>query len=431
MNPPGLIYFLRSLPVGLRLSSVELEAAQLRRLSRLVEHAYEAVPYYRRLFDSVGFRPRHLKRLTDIHAIPITTRGNLQALPRSDLIAKDVKENRLRISQSSGSTGNPLQVCRLRRETWLRQSLTLRAFVHNGLGWNDRVVTIGRSPSTPVHGSAFYRRPFLRRWNISFFEDVEKQLETVLKVRPTVLYGYAPSLAVLGNLIAKGGGGPMPLRLAAASAEILMPGYRTAIQKGFGVDPLEVYNCTELGDIAWQCSRRAGFHVNADWLHVEIIRSDNLASPGESGEVVVTNLYRYAMPLIRYSPGDFASPAEGPCPCGLGLPLLDSLDGRAQTLVPLPGGRCFIGFSRIMSGFPEIVRYQVVQSALDHFVVNVIPGAGFSPDAPGRISSALSSKMGAGIRVEARAADASELVEGPGKFRPVIPIGSVDFSQSA
>jgi phenylacetate-coenzyme A ligase PaaK-like adenylate-forming protein len=430
MTPPGLIYFLRSLPVGLRLSSVELEATQLRRLSRLVEHAYEAVPYYRRLFDSVGFRPRHLKRLTDLRVIPITTRGELQAVQRSELIAKGVKESRLKISRSSGSSGAPLQVFRVRRERWLRQLLTLRAFVHNGLRWDDRVLTISRLPSTPVHRSAFYRRPFLRRWNISFFEDAEKQLETLLKVRPTVMYGYAPSLAVLGDLIVRRGGGPMPLRLGATSAEILMPGYRTAIQKGFGVDPLDVYNCTELGDIAWQCSRRAGFHVNADWLHVEIMRSDNLASPGESGEVVVTNLYRYAMPLIRYNPGDFASPAKGLCPCGLGLPLLDSLDGRAQTLVPLPGGRYFIGFSRIMSGFPEIARYQVVQSALDHFVVNVIPGAGFSRDTLGRISSALGSKMGTGIRVEAREAHASELVEGPGKFRPVIPIGPVDFSQS-
>ncbi len=415
---------------GLRLNAAELEARRLHRLRRLLDHSYENVSYYRKLFDSVGFRPGHLKRVSDLSAIPITTRQKLQMTPSAELIARGEQLARLERYQTSGSTGSPVHIYRARREKWFRLLLTLRAFVHNGLRWDDRVVTISRLPSTLVRRSAFYRGPFIRLWNISFYEDAEKQLELLLKVRPTVLYGYAPSLAVLGNLIAKQGRGPMPLRLAATSAEILMPGYRAAIQKGFGVDPLDVYNCAELGDIGRQCSRRAGFHVNVDWLQVEILQSGNLVSPGESGEVVVTNLYRYAMPLIRYSPGDFASPAKGPCSCGLGLPLLDGLDGRAQTVVPLPGNRSFIGFSRIMSDFPEIARFQIVQRALDHFVVNLIPGAGFSRDALGRIASALGSKLGAGIRVEARVAEASELVEGPGKFRSVIPVGPVDFNQT-
>ena len=429
MNPPGLIYFLRSLPVGLRLSSVELEAAQLRRLSRLVEHAYEAVPYYRRLFDSVGFRPRHLKRLTDIHAIPITTRGHLQALPRSELIAKGVNISRLRASHTSGSTGTPLQVYRTRRESRLRQFLTLRAFLHDGLKWNDRVVTISRSATTPPNIGGIRCRPYLQRWNMSFFEKPEKQLQWVLKIRPTVVYGSSASVAFIGDLILNRGMGTMPLRLVATSAEMLTPGYRTAIQKAFAVEPVEIYNSSELGDIGWQCERRAGFHINADWLHVEVVRQDQAVAPGEIGEVVVTNLYRYTMPLIRYSPGDFASPAETACPCGLGLPLLGSLEGRVQSMVALPNGGYFIGFSGIMSQFSEISRYQVVQKALDHFVVNVIPGAGFFSEVLNRVSADLSAKLGAGIRVEARAVTASELIEGPGKFRPVIPIAPIDFSR--
>jgi len=416
---------------GLRLHATELEALQLQRLRRLLDHSYENVPYYRKLFDSVGFRPGHLKQISDLSAIPITTRQKLQTTPSTELIARGAHLARLERSQTSGSTGAPLHIYRAPREKWFRLLLTLRAFLHNGMRLTDRVVTISsRPPSGGAECDIWVRRLLRRRWNISFFEEVDVQLRKLLNLRPAVVYGYAANVAVLADLLLKKGLAPMPLRIAASSGEILMPGYRRVIQKAFCVDPVDMYSAADLGHIAWQCNRRKGFHINADWLHVEIVRQEQSAIPGEFGEVVVTSLYRYAMPLIRYSPGDFASLGEALCPCGLGLPLLNSLEGRTQSLVPLPNGRYFIGFSTLMSQFSEVSRYQVVQKALDHFVVNVIPGAGFFSEVLSRVSADLSAKLGAGIRVEARAVTASELIQGPGKFRPVIPIGSVDFSQS-
>jgi len=82
-----------------------------------------------------------------------------------------------------------------------------------------------------------------------------------------------------------------------------------------------------------------------------------------------------------------------------------------------------------MSQFSEISRFQVVQKALDHFVVNVIPAAGFSSEVLSRVAADFSAKLGAGIRVEPRAVTACELIEGPEKFRPVIPIAPIDFSR--
>jgi phenylacetate-coenzyme A ligase PaaK-like adenylate-forming protein len=424
----SLISFATGLRASLYFGSKELEALQLARLQSLVSHAYENVPYYRKLFDSIGFLPRHLKQLSDLEAVPITTRQRLQKIPHTEMIASGMDPARLRKSRTSGSTGAPLEVYRGRHERWARLSLTLRAFMRNGLKWNDRVVTLSHSPLTPVDGGGLKRRPYLQRWNISFFEEREKQLHIVLKIRPSVVYGQASSVALLGDLVLKRMGS-MPLRLAATSAEILMPGYRTVIRRAFGVEPLEIYNCTELGDIGWQCERRVGFHTNADWLRVELVRHNQPVAPGEIGEVVVTSLYHYAMPLIRYTPGDFASLAEAPCPCGLGLPMLRSLEGRTQALVPLPNGRYFIGFSPFMTQFPEIARYQVVQKALDHFVVNVVPSSECSGELLNRIAEALVSKMGADVRVEAHAVEPTQLIEGPGKFRPVIPIGPVDLGK--
>ncbi|MBI2229131.1 MAG: hypothetical protein HYU46_08535, partial [Deltaproteobacteria bacterium] len=72
MKAPGLVSFSTGLRAGLYLVRDELQALQLARLRRVVEHAYDHVAYYRRLFDAAGFKPRQLKRLADLQAIPVT-----------------------------------------------------------------------------------------------------------------------------------------------------------------------------------------------------------------------------------------------------------------------------------------------------------------------------------------------------------------------
>jgi phenylacetate-CoA ligase len=114
------------------------------------------------------------------------------------------------------------------------------------------------------------------------------------------------------------------------------------------------------------------------------VRSGEQAGGGERGEVVATNVYRYAMPLIRYNLGDVAVPSDAHCGCGLGLPIMRSLEGRTLNVVPLPNGRWFIGFLVILSEFPEIAKFQVVQKALDYFQVKIAPGPGYTPDVPTR-----------------------------------------------
>lgn len=412
------------------MSRARLELVQLARLRRLLAYAYENVAYYRRLFDSVGFVPRHLVKLSDLQLVPVTTRQMLQKMPPTDIISRRIRRERLMVSRTSGSTGAPLQLYRRRSEQWFRLLLTLRAFRLNGLKWNDRVVTISRFPSTPMRAANRYRAPYLQRWNIAFLDDPEKQLEALQRICPTVLYGYAPSVASLGDLFFKRGIAAKSLRLVATSAEMLTSEYRTMIQNGFGLAPIDIYSCTELGDVAWQCSHRSGFHINADWLSVEVIQQKDAIPPVVVGEVVVTSLYRYAMPLIRYSPGDFATLSPTDCPCGITLPLIERLEGRAQTRVALPDGRSFIGFSRILSEFHEIARYQVVQRALNHFIVSVVPSSRWTNELSCRVANALGSKMGPGIKIEVNDVEANQLIAGPGKFRPVIPLTSTDPSGS-
>src|SRR6185295_16153202 len=91
-----------------RASREQIIAFQEQRLRELVAHAYDNVPYYRRLFDDAGIRPRDIQRLGDLEKIPITTKATLQALGGSDMLAHGIPASGLVARRTNGSTGIPL-----------------------------------------------------------------------------------------------------------------------------------------------------------------------------------------------------------------------------------------------------------------------------------------------------------------------------------
>ena len=92
---------------------------------------------------------------------------------------------------------------------------------------------------------------------------------------------------------------------------------------------VDIYSCTEAGYLAFSCPEQGNLHVQAESVIVEVLdRAGKPCAPGEEGEVVVTPLLNFAMPLIRYAVGDRAVVGE-PCACGRGLPTLKTV-GRSR-----------------------------------------------------------------------------------------------------
>lgn len=419
MIAPRLISSWSDFHSGLHLTPAELKSLQLARLRALVGFAYEKVPYYRKLFDSVGFQPRHLKQISDMEAIPVTTRERLESARPEEVIARGYSAAKLKQTRTSGSTGAPLTVYKSRHESWLGVLSRLRTWSYHGLKWNERILTINGRRSTAHERQWMQNLPVPWRWNLSIFDAPETMLAMLERLRPSVLYGYAFHVSLLASLASEQDLRDWGVRRVATSGTMLLPRFRNIIKDAFNVDPIDIYNSSELGDIGWQCQRREGFHLNADQLYVEFLRNGRCVGDGERGEVVATNCYRYAMPLIRYSLGDVAVPSDEPCGCGIGLPIMRRLEGRTLNVVPLANGRWFIGFLVIMSDFPELAKFQVVQKALDYFQVSVVPGANYSSDVLARIEKAISLQVGSGIRLEVRAVEARDLVEIGGKLAPV------------
>jgi phenylacetate-CoA ligase len=112
-------------------------------------------------------------------------------------------------------------------------------------------------------------------------------------------------------------------------------------------------------------------------IHVEILGSDGLAcAPGEIGRVVVTPLYNYAMPLLRYELGDEAE-VGAPCACGRGLPVLSRIVGRLENYLILKTGErrpVNLGHYRI-SAIREIREFQLAQTDLERIELRLAVSA--------------------------------------------------------
>ena len=100
----------------------------------------------------------------------------------------------------------------------------------------------------------------------------------------------------------------------------------------------------------------------------------------------MTSLANHAMPLIRYEIGDTGELLAGRCPCGRGLPLMRPTWGRSVDYLALADGTVITPYDMTcaIEHLPGMLRYQIVQRAIDRVEVLVLPGEGFSADRAGR-----------------------------------------------
>jgi phenylacetate-CoA ligase len=125
-------------------------------------------------------------------------------------------------------------------------------------------------------------------------------------------------------------------------------------------------------NIATECIS-GRMHVNADFVVLETDATERL--PGGSAPLLVTSLWNYAMPFIRYRNEDSGALAEGTCECGSGFPLMELRIGRVSDNFTLPNGRVVHGefFTHLMYGSEGVASFQFHQETTDRIVLYIVP----------------------------------------------------------
>ena len=248
-------------------------------------------------------------------------------------------------------------------------------------------------------------------------EEILGRLEAL---RPDVIVGFPGVIGRIAQVIA--GGRPTTLRprVLITGGEVLTPLMRREITEAFGAPVVELYGTHELGMIAWQCTKRGGFHVSDDNVIVEVLKDGRPARPGEVGEVVATRLHAFAMPFIRYRLGDLVTQGDTACPCGAPFSTIFTVQGRMVDYFPLANGRLFHPYELVMiiidRGTRWIGQYQLTQERRDRVILLVVPRLSPPPEDIAGLEVAARETLGPGIEFQVVLVPEIPL-EVTGKFR--------------
>lgn len=367
----------------------ELERRSVLALRRLLRHAGRYVPYYKDLFREHDFDPRGVKSRSDLEALPVLTRDIVRER-YDDLVDPAYRATNLK-KGTSGSTGTPLkfeyspdsecwrQATKLRGYSWAGFRPGLKTFYY----W---ATVSAAKPTWKTRADRWLRR---ETYFDSMKQDLEARryaLQSFRRTRPKVVVCYTQSCAQFARWILDEGLRDWEDVPVICGAEAVLAGDRAVLARAFGPDIFETYGSRETMLIAAECPAHEGMHVQEENLVVEIVRNGRAAAPGEAGDVIVTDLHNYGMPLIRYVNGDVAmAAAPGTCPCGRGLSRIARVDGRRADAIVDRDGNSLPGivFHVLLSDARrELVRqFQAVQAEDGAVVLKVVRGREFSADA--------------------------------------------------
>lgn len=333
--------YLRDLRRTQFLPPEELQALQLARLNRLLDHAALAVPYYA---DRI---PRTVTSLEALRELPLLDKQTLRA-NASSLRSRQYRRG-ARVKTSGGSTGAPVTVLKSRRAFGRELAAAWRGYGWAGISIGDRQARFWGVPMTAAQRRRMRLIDFMgHRVRLSAFnlteEAIAAHIERLARFRPDYLYGYVSILReVARHVLRRGRPSGLAPRAAITTSEVLGAPDRRLIGEAFDCPVFDEYGCGEVGTIAHECEA-GSLHINAENVFVEVVDPDGRAlGPGTQGEIVVTELNNLAMPLIRYRLADFATIGTDSCACGRTLPTLMHLFGRQYDSLKNLRGELFHG----------------------------------------------------------------------------------------
>jgi phenylacetate-CoA ligase len=384
----------RDLEVSQWRSAEEIAARQLADLRALLRHAYAHVPFYRARFDDNGMRPDDVHELSDLLKLPLLTRPDIRASVKERCsTAPPFPEI---FKTTSGSSGKPITIAYDQGSEVWRQAVKWRSYGWAGFKPGDRVLHYWGPPQLPLpkrskRAKIAVDRALRRELYVNCVaqadNDLEEVVRTIERFAPRVIVAYAQAAGNLARFMNARGKKLARQIPIICTAEQLVASYREQIEQAFGPEIYNSYGGRETMLLAMECEAHDGLHTAAENILVEVLVTENgymrPARPGETGEVVVTDLHNFGSPLIRYANGDLAkmgSPAR--CACKRGLPKLDSIEGRVtDALQDANGGRVQgMLFPVLMLPYADSVRqYQAVQHKDRSVTLRIVPSPLFKP----------------------------------------------------
>lgn len=434
------------------------EEATVGRIRDVVRHAYQNVEFYRNRMDGCGLKPDSIRSLDDLRYLPPTTKADIAAFFPDGITDTSQQYQPWRYRSTSGTIERLTVVHDYRKRDAVRAAeiFAARAATEYRPGMKyleippdvcRNVCGVAGTVDPSIFRFAFEnlktrqilrsdvvsdlrgmaeRQLLWRRLTLpsyghegvtqtvdtlnSYLHQIDKYRPYLIKALPIYLYILALHIQETGVRPPAVTGGLMPM------GSSITPQMKKVVEQAFEVPVHEDYGSAELGAIGAECGAQKGIHPFAGLFHVEVVRNGCPAKPGELGRVLITDLYSYAMPFIRYEIGDVAMVQNGSCTCGLDSLRLD-VQGRQHDCLEAADGSV-IPSDRVVDAVlacPGVRIFRLEWHDYDDVYLEIVPTQSVQPDMSA-VEAALKLLTGRALRVFTRVVP-TLLPEPGGKYR--------------
>lgn len=416
-------------------SNQDLRELQFKRMMELLRSAYANVPYYKHVFDENKLNLDTFTSIEDLGRVPLLTKDLVRENIHFRMFSNLHDKKKMLQINTSGSTGEPFICYADKFQLEMRFATTLRAAEMSGYKFGDKQIrlwhqTLGMSKSQILReriDSFFVRRTFVPAFEMTS-ESINALMHKISRKKYKFMDGYAESL----NFIASQSTDMenFSLKGIMSSAQQLTPQTREKIENMFGCQVFDKYGSREFSGIAYQCDQSKFHHVQDESYIVEILVDGRPANPGEVGEIVITDLNNFSVPLIRYRIGDLAQAVEQiQCKCGRSQKLIGEITGRTQAMIGCANGVWLPGgfFGHFFKDYDFCIKhYQVYQEIFGAFTIKLVITEQYNDSIAKKIVNSLKAYAGDGTVIEVEIVDSIPLVR-TGKRSPVVSMLKQDF----
>ena len=325
----------------------ELEELQLKKLQATIKRAFNKIPYYNKRYTEAKVYPEDINTLKDIEKLPFLTKDDLRESYPYGLFAVDIKDIK-EIHSSSGTTGKPVVSGYTEKDldTWgetIARGLTMMGFDETDIIQN----THGYGLFTGGFGVHYGTHKIGATIIPISTGQTRRQIEIMNDFKTTGLI-FTPSYGIhLGEVALEDGINPKKLGIKAIGfgAEMWTEEIRNKVEDIFGCKAYNIYGLTELTGpgVGVECSAQKGLHIAEDIYYPEIIDPNTLETlgPNQKGELVLTNLEREGMPIIRFRTKDLTQITYDKCKCGRTHGRISRITGRSDDMIKVKGVAIF------------------------------------------------------------------------------------------
>lgn len=354
---------------------------QKQRLYEVIKFSLREVPYYRDL----GLKIEEFSVETifeDIKKFPILTKEIIRK-EGTRLCPEHPLKNWTYNDTSGGTTGEPVRFCHSGIFFDYDQAGKLLFDEWAGRKLGDSQIRLWGSERDIISGKKDWMNK-IYRWcrnemflNAFYMSDeiMDDYVKQINHKQPKMIMAYVQSIRELAQYIEKKG-----IKVYAPSGIMTSAGNLDndtyeLLKRVFHCPILNRYGSREMGDMACSCEKNEGLHINVRTSYIEVLdEENNTCADEEIGDIIVTSLTEYSMPLIRYKIGDRGALTSHKCSCGRGWPLLKSINGRTVDVFKTASGKKIDGefFTHMFYEEKNVKQFQVVQDQLTHITVKLV-----------------------------------------------------------